>query len=217
MTTVTEKPVSEMTTKELEEFLKAKKRDEAAKRERERVKYEKNKDTSVDLLFEAAEEAERALIRLKSLTEAKMAEQHVKLAEYGEIRKNSQGGFQLMRTTGDRRVTRRLDKDPKWDERASKGISLISEFIHDKLMKKDKKMAVMILGFLELNAAGELDYAKVASLMKYESDYDDERWLEGLRLVKEGYSLLLKGFAYHFERKIAGGKWQKVVLNFYGA
>src|SRR5690606_19048806 len=99
MTTV-EKPVSEMTTKELEEFLKAKKKDEAAKRERDRVKYEKERDNAIDQLMTAAREAGLALTRLKDMATAVMDEQHQKLDEYGAIRKNSKGGFNVTNSAG---------------------------------------------------------------------------------------------------------------------
>src|SRR5690606_20999683 len=130
MTTV-EKPVSEMTTKELEEFLKKKKSEEAAKRERERVKYEKERDAAIGQLIDAAREASLALARLKSMATSVMDGQHMKLEEYGALRKNSKGGFNVTNSAGTARVTRRIDSDPKWDERAEKGVELIKEFLAD--------------------------------------------------------------------------------------
>ena len=56
-------------------------------------------------------------------------------------------------------------------------------------------------------------------LLKYEDMYDDIRWIEGLRLVKEGYSSFLKAFGYEFKTKVItkenpDGKWQNILLNF---
>src|SRR5690606_1988361 len=164
MTTV-EKPVSEMTTKELEEFLKAKKREESAKRERERVKYEKERDSAVEHLMETAQEASLALNRLKDVVTVIMDEQHRKLDDYGLLRKNSKGGFHVTNSDGTARVTRRIDSDPKWDERAEKGVALIKEFLADTVKKRDKKLFEILLSFLERNKAGDLEYAKVLTLM----------------------------------------------------
>lgn len=217
MTTVVEKPVSEMTTKELEEFLKAKKKDEAAKREREKAKYEKDRDASIEHVMEAAREASLALNRLKDIVTVIMDEQHRKLDEYGALRKNSKGGFTVSNTDGTARVTRRIDSDPKWDERAEKGVALIREFLADTVKKRDKKLFEILLSFLERNKKGDLEYAKVLTLMQHRDKYSDERWLEGLRLLEESYSLIRKGFAYYFEvKEKEGDKWQKVELNFHG-
>ena len=217
MTTVIEKPVSEMTTKELEEFLKKKKSEEAAKRERERVKYEKERDTAIGQLMEAAREASLALARLKSMATSVMDGQHMKLEEYGALRKNSKGGFNVTNSAGTARVTRRIDSDPKWDERAEKGVELIKEFLADAVKKRDKKLFEILLSFLERNKKGDLEYAKVLTLMQHRDKYSDERWLEGLRLLEESYSLIRKGFAYYFEvKEKEGDKWQKVELNFHG-
>ena len=212
-----EKPVSEMTTKELEEFLKKKKSEEAAKRERERVKYEKERDTAIGQLMEAAREASLALARLKSMATSVMDGQHMKLEEYGALRKNSKGGFNVTNSAGTARVTRRIDSDPKWDERAEKGVELIKEFLADAVKKRDKKLFEILLSFLERNKKGDLEYAKVLTLMQHRDKYSDERWLEGLRLLEESYSLIRKGFAYYFEvKEKEGDKWQKVELNFHG-
>jgi len=206
-----------MTTKELEEFLKAKKKEEAARRERERVKYEKERDEAVQQLMEEAREASLLLRRLKDKAEAIMDVQHQKLDEYGALRKNSKGGFYLTNTEGTARVARRIDSDPKWDERAEKGVDLIKEFLGDAVKKRDKKLFEILMSFLERNKKGDLEYAKVLTLMKHRDKYDDERWLEGLRLLEESYSLLRKGFAYYFEVKDRDGdKWQRVELNFHG-
>ena len=217
MKTAIEKPVSEMTTKELEEFLKKKKSEEAAKRERERVKYEKERDAAIGQLMDAAREASLALARLKSMATSVMDGQHMKLEEYGALRKNSKGGFNVTNSAGTARVTRRIDSDPKWDERAEKGVELIKEFLADAVKKRDKKLFEILLSFLERNKKGDLEYAKVLTLMQHRDKYSDERWLEGLRLLEESYSLIRKGFAYYFEvKEKEGDKWQKVELNFHG-
>ena len=70
------------------------------------------------------------------------------------------------------------------------------------------------MGFLEKNKAGDLEYSDVMNLYKHETEFDDLRWKEGLRLIKESYSNHLKGFGYEFKLKQADGKWQNLYLNF---
>ena len=181
------------------------------------MKYEKERDAAIGQLMDAAREASLALARLKSMATSVMDGQHMKLEEYGALRKNSKGGFNVTNSAGTARVTRRIDSDPKWDERAEKGVELIKEFLADAVKKRDKKLFEILLSFLERNKKGDLEYAKVLTLMQHRDKYSDERWLEGLRLLEESYSLIRKGFAYYFEvKEKEGDKWQKVELNFHG-
>ena len=52
------------------------------------------------------------------------------------------------------------------------------------------------------------------NLLKHEDKYNDPRWLEGLRLIKESFSNHFKGYSYEFHFKNESGKWQKLELNF---
>ena len=59
-----------------------------------------------------------------------------------------------------------------------------------------------------------MEYGRVMNLLKHEDKYDDPRWLEGLRLLKDSYSNHLKGFGYEFKTRGTNGKWYNIVLNF---
>lgn len=214
---MTAETVDQLSTAELEAILARKKAAEKAKKEQARKAYEANRDSLISHLIAKAREVEEELKAFKEMVHKAMDEQAIALGEYGGIRSNSKGGFSITSSCGNLRVTRRLDTVPQWDERGEKAISLIKEFLGDTVKKRDKKLFGILISFLERNKAGDLEYAKVYMLLQHEDKYTDERWVEGLSLLKESYHLMLKGFAYELKVKDHYGKWQTLNLNFSAA
>lgn len=207
--------LSNLTTAELEEMLAKKKKQEAKKLEAEKQAYENNRDKKVNNIITTAKTFFKELSEFKQYCHIEMDEQAVKLAEYGKIRSNSKGGFTVSNTDDDMRVTRRRDTEPVWDERATKAVELIKDFLGDTIKKRDVQLYNILIGFLEKNTQGDLEYADVMQLYKHENEFDDPRWKEGLRLIKESYSNHLKGYGYEFKYKDeVSGKWVKILLNF---
>ncbi len=207
--------IAKLSTKELEDLLKKRKAREAKKLEVEREAYEKDRDNKVEAIITTASCLFRELSEFKDYCHIEMDKQAIKLSEYGKIRSNSKGGFSVTNSEDTMRVTRRRDTEPVWDERSTKAIELIKEFLGDTIKKRDVKLYEILLSFLERNANGDLEYSRVMDLYKHEDKYDDPRWKEGLRLIKESFSNHLKGFGYEFKRKNAEtGKWDNLYLNF---
>ncbi|MES2238890.1 MAG: DUF3164 family protein [Bacteroidota bacterium] len=204
----------EPTIAELEAMLKTKKEAQAKKLEKERVEYEKNRDEKVQAMITTAKVLFRELAEFKQFCHIEMDNQAVKLSEYGKIRSNSKGGFSISDTEDTMRIKRRRDTEPSWDERSTKAIELIKEFLGDAIKKRDVKMYEILMGFLERNANGDLEYSRVMDLYKHEDKFDDPRWKEGLRLIKESFSNHLKGFGYEFKFKDDNGHWENILLNF---
>lgn len=215
-TTVAEtaKAPTELTTAELEALLKNRKASEAKKLEKERAEYEKNRDEKIFAMITTAKALYRELGEFKQFCHIEMDNQAVKLSEYGKIRSNSKGGFSISDSEDTMRVKRRRDTEPAWDERSSKAIELIKEFLSDTIKKRDVKLHEILLSFLERNANGDLEYSRVMDLYKHEDKFDDPRWKEGLRLIKESFSNHLKGFGYEFKFKDDQGHWENILLNF---
>lgn len=204
----------EYSVEQLEQMLADKKKKELQKQEREKIQYITNKDSTVSSLFDEVKKLHLEMVRLKSLIHGEMEKQAVATANYGKIPTTSKGGFTITHSDTERRITRRRDTDPVWDERGHKGVELVRDFLHDYVKKRDMDLFEILLSFIERNQKGELEYAKVMSLFQHESKFNDPRWKEGLRLVKESYSLVLKGFGYEFKEKNAQGKWVRLELNF---
>jgi ribosomal protein L31E len=142
-----------------------------------------------------------------------MENQALKLAEYGKIRGNSKGGFTVTNSDDTMRITRRRDTEPAWDERSTKAVQLIKDFLSDTIKKRDVKLYEILIGFLEKNGKGDLEYSSVMNLYSHEDKFE-ERWKEGLRLIKQSFSNHFKGYGYEFKFKEEDGKWQNIILNF---
>jgi hypothetical protein len=207
--------ISKLSTKELEELVKKRKAKEAKKLEQERIAYEESRDKKIDEIMITAITLSRELAEFKQLCHIEMDAQSAKLADYGKIRSNSKGGFLLKNSDDSLRVIRRRDTEPSWDERAVKGEALIKDFLADTIKKKDLKLYEILIGFLERNSNGDLEYSRVMDLYKHEEKYDDPRWKEGLRLMKESFSNHFKAFGYEFKKRNPDtGKYENVLLNF---
>ncbi|MDN3673106.1 DUF3164 family protein [Flavobacterium branchiarum] len=204
----------EYTTAELEQMLATSKKNERAKEEKEKVAYEKDRDEMVFKVITTAKALFKELGEFKTFCHIEMDKQAVKLSEYGKLRSNSKGGFSVTDTEDTMRVTRRRDTEPVWDERSGKAVELIKDFLGDAIKKRDVKMYEILMSFLERNAQGELEYNRVMDLYKHEDKFDDPRWKEGLKLIKESFSNHLKGYGYEFKMKNADGKWHNLYLNF---
>ena len=91
---------------------------------------------------------------------------------------------------------------------------MIKEFLHDTVKKRDIKLFDILISFLEKNKAGDLEYNRVFSLLQHEDKFDDPRWVEGLKMLKESYSVRMRGYGYEFKQLDGEGKWDNLVLNF---
>jgi hypothetical protein len=206
--------LSKMTTQELEQFLKKRKAAEAKKAETERKAYEANRDQKIEAIITTAKTMFRELEEFKQFCHIEMDDQAIKLSDYGLLRSNSKGGFTITHSDGSMRVTRRRDTEPSWDERSTKAIELIKDFLGDTIKKRDKDLYEILMGFLQRNEKGDLEYSRVMSLFQHTDKFDDQRWIEGLKLIKESYGNHLKGFGYEFKVKTESGHWKNLILNF---
>jgi hypothetical protein len=217
MSDLLEKKASELTPEELEQLLKKSKDQQAKKLAKEKEDYEKNRDAIVDNVIRTAKVMHKEMAEFKQYCHIEMDKLWNKLAEYGKIRTNSKGGFQVENTEKTMRIIRRRDTEPTWDERSAKAVELIKDFLSDTIKKRDINTFEILMTFIEKNKAGDLEYSKVMELYSHEARYDDLRWKEGLRLIKESFSNHFKGYGYEFKIKNDEGKWENLILSFSSA
>ena len=208
------KDISQMSANEIKAYLKKQQEKEQKALEKERKEYEQTRDANIFKMLSTARALCKELSEFKQFCHINMEQNAVALEKYGKIRSNSKGGFSITNSDDTMKVTRRRDTEPVWDERSQKAVELIKDFLMDTIKKRDLDMFEILMSFLERNSKGDLEYARVMDLYKHEDKFDDERWKEGLRLIKESFSNHLKGFAYQFSFKGEDGKWVKADLNF---
>lgn len=208
------KDISKMSAKEIKAHLAAQEAREAKALEKAKKEYEDNRDTNIFKMITTAKALATELGEFKQFCHIAMEQQANALEQYGKLRSNSKGGFSIVHSDDDLKVTRRRDTESVWDERSVKAVDLIKDFLGDTIKKRDAKLYEILIDFIARNEKGDLEYNKVMNLLKHEDKYNDERWLEGLRLIKESFSNHFKGYAYQFAFKDESGKWQKLELNF---
>lgn len=207
--------INEMTTEQLRALLSEREAHEKRALETAKKAYEQSRDQTVKDIMDDAKKLHGLLAEFKKNVHEQMEKHGLKLAEYGEIRSNSKGGFSLQSSDGLMRIRRRRDTEPQWDERSQKAIELIRDFLGDTIKKRDRNLFEILMSFLQRNIKGELEYSRVMDLLTHEDKYDDPRWKEGLRLIKESFSSNFKGYGYEFQIKCEkSGKWEAVSLNF---
>lgn len=219
METTQKKSIEEMSPDEIKAYLATKEKAQKAKAERERKKYEEERDNIASEIIQEAITLQDQIRQFKAKVHASMDAQQEALRSYGKIRSNSKGGFQIVDTAGLLMVKRRRETEPRWDARADKGVSLLKQFLATTIKKRDLKTYTLLMGFLEKNQKGDLEHARVMELLKHEDLYSEELWVEGCKLVREGYGNFLKAFGYEFKTKVTSdenpdGKWQNIILNF---
>ena len=187
---------------------------EAKALEKAKKEYEDNRDTNILKMITTAKALATELSEFKQFCHITMEQQATAIEQYGKLRSNSKGGFSIVNNEDDLKVRRRRDTEPVWDERSTKAVDLIKDFLGDTIKKRDEKLYLILIDFIARNDKGDLEYNKVMNLLKHEDKYNDPRWLEGLRLIKESFSNHFKGYSYEFHFKNESGKWQKLELNF---
>lgn len=211
----TQPNIADLSVEELRAALAEKEKDEKQAREREKNEYENKRDAFVKKITAQAIDLHVQLREFKEELHKEFDEHQIRLNEYGEIRSNSKGGFSITTKDGKLRARRTLSTAPAWDERSSKALELLSDFLQDTVKKRDKKLYEILITFIQKNEKGELEYAKVMHLLQHKEKYSDPRWVEGLKLIQESYNVQLRGYGYEFfHKEEEGGSWEKIEINF---
>ena len=137
-----------------------------------------------------------------------------KLNEYGEIKSNSKGGFHLKTKDGKGKIVYKYSTLCDWDERSVKAEELLKDFLSDVVKKKNKEHFELIMGLLEKNKEGKLEYSRMQTLYSRENLFTDPRWMEAIRLFKESFRPISSKMRLEFyKRNETSGKWELVSLN----
>ena len=152
-----QKPIDQLTDEEVQQVIDYRKKAEQKKQEKERKDYEDEKDADLAKFLELAQEIHEKQTEFKNLCHQRFEHHQQKLNQYGKIKSNSKGGFQMMSTDLKVKGRRRRDTVPSWDERSQKGLELVHAFLYDTVKKRDKVMFEMLIKFLIKNQKGEFD------------------------------------------------------------
>jgi hypothetical protein len=202
-----------LTIEELEKELQARKEQQQQEREKEKKQYETTRNKKVNRIAAQADRLSGILKTFKIDVDTTFNEMKDLCDTYGDIRRNSQGGFTLTNTDNTFRISRKLDSNPIWNELCDKGVSLIKEFLVSNLKTRDKNLFEILMTFLEKNKKGDMNYPSIMKLLKHEDKFEDARWKEGCRLLRENFTTDFKKFYFVFSKKNEDGEWENINLN----
>lgn len=203
-----------MSTEELQAYLAGRQKEETERKQNERNEYEKDKERRTSRMV-------RRALKLNGIMESfyfdcttTLEELREKLNEYGEIKSSSKGGFQLKTKDGQHKVVYKYSTLCEWDERSVKAEELLKDFLSDVVKKRDKELFELIVGLLEKNKEGKLEYSRMQTLYSKEKLFNDPRWVEAIRLFKESFKPTSSKMRLEFyKRNGTSQKWELISLN----
>lgn len=207
------KKASNLTLIELEQELQARRIAEQEKRDKEKKAYETNRNKKVNRIAHQATRLNKILTTFKQDVDSTFTDMKEQCDAFGDVRKNSQGGFTLTNTDNSFRISRKLDSTPVWNELCDKGVSLIKGFLVSNLKSKDKNLFEILMTFLEKNKKGDMNYPSIMKLLKHEDKFQDKEWQEGCKLLRENFTTDFKKYYFVFSRKNEKGEWENINLN----
>ena len=203
-----------LTTDQLEAMLAEKKKEQKAQKLAARENYEKSRDTLVEQLVARAKVLNAQMQDFKQYAIDQLEAFRETANDYGDIRKNSKGGFSLRHRATSEMVSLDRNSIPEYDERAASAEGLLKEFLEDKVKKRDLPTYRTIMALMERNKQGDLTPSRIASLLKVKDNYDDPRWIKAMELFEESFRIREISYSVSFFRKDSMQKDQAIVLTF---
>lgn len=206
--------LSEISTAELEALLKMKQQEDRERRARDRENYEQKRDELVAELVQRAHVLHMQMRDFKQYAIDRLEEFREIANAYGDIRRNSKGGFSIRHRATNEMVSLDRNAVPEYDERAALAETLIKEFLEDKVKKRDLPTYRTIMALMERNKQGDLTVSRIASLLKVRDNYEDERWVKAMNLFEESFRIREISYSVSFYKKTLLEKDEAISLTF---
>ena len=206
--------LSGLTSAELEAILVERKKEERIAKLKARESYEAGRDMLVEQLVARAKVLNDQMRDFKQYAIDQLEAFRETANDYGDIRKNSKGGFSLRHRHTGEMVSLDRNSIPEYDERASSAESLLKEFLEDKIKKRDLSTYRTIMALMQRNKQGDLTPSRIASLISVKDNYDDPRWQKAIELFEESFRIREISYSVSFYRKDSLQKDQAIVLTF---
>lgn len=204
-----------MSTAELEQMLKERKKAEREEKKERRAAYEQERDALVEELSDFAMALHGQMLDLKYEAMKKLTKFREVMLEYGSLRRgeHNKGSFEIKTDKYKIKFTSQINK--RFDERADLAETKLKEFLLKTVKKRDQESYRMIMALLERTKGGDFDIDLINRLYTMEDAFDDPLWKEALSLFKESYSPIGTAVYVQFSRKVeSNNSWENIVLDF---
>lgn len=135
------------------------------------------------------------------------------MRDFGDLRKNSQGGFSIMNNDLDCKVILHKKKIGEYNELANLAEEHIRGFLERSIKHISQDFYDIIVKLLE-RKKGKLEYSRVLEILSFEDKFEDEDWKKGCELLKKSFQITSSKYYFEFQAKNANGAWERIDLNF---
>ena len=211
MAQIEEKQTVEMTAEEkaqFEVFRKEKAKKEAqekAKAERETYRQMVDDPVLLSLSEDIKETKKTVLENFKSILDMK--------CEVLKVVKDDQRSHTFTNSEGNKRITLGVYVTDGYRDTVEDGIAIVKEYIESLADNaKTKSLVNMVLRLLARDSKGTLKASRIVQLRKVAEESDNERFMEGVRIIEEAYQPAISKQFVRAEMKNEDGMWVTIPL-----
>lgn len=208
---MTQHEVTELTDDQLEAILQQRRAEKAKEAQLKRQAYENIKESTILSLCAQAEQVSRQLADFKVHAFEDMTALYNLLQEYSKRHKDGKGNFEIENADCTYRIEFNRQERGYFDERSNQAEKHIIEFVN-RQFAGDPTTHKLITSLLE-RKKGALDIKLVQKLYAMETEYTDENWTEGIKLLKESWKPAETKDYIRFFKKV-NGVYQIIKLAF---
>ena len=127
--------------------------------------------------------------------------------------KDGQKSHTFTNSTGDKRITIGRCVVDGWRDTVEDGIAIVKEYIESLADNaKTKSLVNMVLRLLARDSKGTLKASRIVQLRKVAEESDNERFMEGVRIIEEAYQPAISKQFVRAEMKNEDGMWVTIPL-----
>lgn len=204
--------IEELSTSALEDLLSQRRAEDAAAREKSRQTYEALRDETINTLVPMAIVLSSQIKDFKEKVFADLRALYDLLIEHSKRHANGRGNFQIISLDSAYKIDFKRQDLGYFDERSKQAEAHIVSFVNRRFAD-DEDARDVIMTLLE-RRKGSLDVKKVQTLYAMEDRFNDEEWLQGLRLLRESWTTNKTCYYATFYVKDADGHWRHINLDF---
>lgn len=211
---IANKPVSELSTEELDQLLQERQKAIKAEKAKREKAYLSAKNQLVNELVHNAQGLNEILREFKEKSFERLKEHYERMKEFGDVRSNNKGNFQLKSDDGEFKVEFSNQVIKEFDERAEMAAEHLNEFLASHVKKRSEADYNMIKGFIE-KKNDKFDVSLVGRLFQMEDNYDNPSWKKAIELFKASYVEVDSAqYIRFFQRNAQNDQFETVNLNF---
>ena len=208
--------LSKLTSEQLEILLEKKREQEAGERQKRRDAYE---GIRADVVHKIETNVRTFVTDVQALYDfikgETIAFKEV-MAEYGQLRRDSQLSFTLIE--GDFKVEVKTNRVKGFDERADIAADRLIQFMKKWIENSEKgindPMYQLAITLLERNRYGDLDYKSISKLYDLEAQFNSPEYSEIMQLFKESNVVEKTATNFYFWERTDMGVWRRLEPNF---